>query len=209
MMRVCEQEFHASDLSRRARKIVAAVAALNFLGFVMEIVLASVSGSAALYADAADFLEDTLINVLVLTALGWSVASRRKASYGLAALLFIPASAALATVVWKLMTGTPPEAVPMSLTAAAAMIINLVCAVLLMRLRSADSALMRGTWLVARNDVLANALIVAAGVTTMFWFSIWPDVAVGLIIAAINIGAAKEVFEQARAEDPELEMDED
>ena len=30
-------------------------------------------GSASLLADAADFLEDFLINTLVLAALGWSV----------------------------------------------------------------------------------------------------------------------------------------
>lgn len=73
-----------SSLDSRARRLVAWVAALNGLGFVVEVTIALVIGSAALFADAADFLEDTLINVLVLTALGWSVASRRKASYALA-----------------------------------------------------------------------------------------------------------------------------
>ena len=83
---VCMQdnEFSASTLDSRARRLVAWVAALNGLGFVVEVTVALVIGSAALFADAADFLEDTLINVLVLTALGWSVASRRKVSYTLA-----------------------------------------------------------------------------------------------------------------------------
>lgn len=83
---VCVQdnEFSASTLDSRARRLVAWVAALNGLGFVVEVTIALVIGSVALFADAADFLEDTLINVLVLTALGWSVASRRKASYTLA-----------------------------------------------------------------------------------------------------------------------------
>ena len=31
----------------------------------------------------------------------------------------------------------------------------------------------------------------------------------GLVIGVINLTAAKEVYEQARAEDPELEMDDD
>ena len=87
--------------------------------------------------------------------------------------------------------------------------INLVCAILLMNLRKADSALTRGAWLAARNDVLANLLILAAGVVTVFWFSAWPDIVVGLVIGVINLTAAKEVYEQARAEDPELEMDDD
>lgn len=150
-----------------------------------------------------------VINLLVLTALGWSLASRRKASFGLAGLILIPAIAAFGTAIWKMISGEPPEPLTLSVTAIIAMVINLVCAILLMNLRKADSALMRGAWLAARNDVLANLLILAAGVVTIFWFSAWPDIVVGLVIGVINLTAAKEVYEQARAEDPELEMDDD
>ena len=52
-------------------------------------------------------------------------------------------------------------------------------------------------------------MILAAGIVTVFWFSPWPDIAVGLVIGAINLSAAAEVFEQARAETPELELDDD
>ena len=50
-------------------------------------------------------------------------------------------------------------------------------------------------------------LILGAGVVMMFWASAWPDIVVGVVIGLINLSAAKEVFEQARAEEPELEMD--
>ena len=202
-----DNEFSASTLDSRARRLVAWVAALNGLGFVVGVTIALVIGSAALFADAADFLEDTLINVLVLTALGWSVASRRKASYALAGLILIPAFAAFGTAAWKVVTGTPPEPVTLSVTAIGALVINLVCAVLLLRLRGADSALVQGAWLAARNDAAANVLILGAGVVMMFWASAWPDIVVGVVIGLINLSAAKEVFEQARAEEPELEMD--
>lgn len=201
--------FSSSSLDHRARKIVAWVAGLNLLGFFIELIVASIIGSAALFADAADFLEDFLINMLVLTALGWSVASRRKASFGLAGLILIPAVAAFGMAVWKILSGEPPEPLTLSATAVMAMLINLACAILLMNLRKADSALMRGAWLAARNDVLANLLILTAGVVTIFWFSVWPDVVMGIIIGVINLSAAKEVYEQAQAEDPELEMDDD
>lgn len=71
----------------------------------------------------------------------------------------------------------------------------------------ADSALVQGAWLAARNDAAANALILGAGVVMIFWASAWPDIVVGVVIGLINLSAAKEVFEQARAEEPELEMD--
>ncbi len=57
--------------------------------------------------------------------------------------------------------------------------------------------------------MLANLLILAAGVVMVFWFSPWPDIAVGLVIGFINLSAAAEVFEQARAETPELELDDE
>lgn len=199
------EELNAENLTARARRFVAIVAALNFAGFLGEVVVASVIGSASLFADAADFMEDFLINMLVLTALGWSVASRRKASVGLAALILIPAIAAFGTAIWKIVSGLPPEPLTLSSTAIAAAIINLVCALLLMSLRKGSGALVRGAWLAARNDVLANILILCAGVITIFWFSIWPDVVVGVIVGVINLSAAKEVLEQARAEVPELE----
>lgn len=201
-------EISASTLSSRARTIVLTVALLNLAGCLVEAGIAAVIGSASLFADAADFLEDFLINILVVTALGWSLASRRKAaSYVLAGLILIPAVSAIGMAIWKMVTHEPPEALALSATAVGAMIINLVCALLLAQLRSAGSALTRGAWLAARNDVAANLLILAAGVVTLFWFSAWPDIVVGLVVGVINLRAANEVFEQARAEDPELEED--
>ncbi|CAM4138188.1 Cation efflux family protein [Corynebacterium diphtheriae subsp. lausannense] len=201
--------YTAQNLDTRARQIVAWVAILNLAGFIIELVIASIIGSAALFADAADFLEDFLINMLVLTALGWSVTSRRKASYGLAGLILIPAVAALGTAIWKMVSGQPPEPLALSVTAILAMLINLASALLLLQLSKHETALVRGAWLAARNDVLANLLILAAGIVTLFWFNPWPDIMVGLVIGIINLSAAAEVFEQARAENPELELDDD
>lgn len=195
----------SSSLHGRARRIVAVVAGLNGAGFLLEMVVAVLIGSAALFADAADFLEDFLINILVLSALGWAVGKRRKASYALAGFILIPGVAGFATAAWKIFSGEPPEPIALSLTALTAAAINLICAVLLARLRGASSALMRGAWLAARNDVAANALILLAGLLTVWWWSVWPDVIAGVVIGLINLSAAKEVFEQARAEDPELE----
>lgn len=187
---------------------MAIVAVLNLVAAVGEAAVAGLIGSASLFADAADFLEDFLINALVVLALGWSVASRRKASYGLAGLILIPACAAFGTAIWKLVTGVPPEAGTLSVTAAVALFVNLACALLLISMRSEGGALVRGAWLAARNDVLGNVLIIVAGLVTLWlWHSVWPDVIVGVVMGIVNLGAAKEVFEQARAEVPELELD--
>lgn len=123
------QELSSSTLDQRARRIVAWVAALNLIGFFGEFIIASIIGSASLFADAADFLEDFLINALVLAALHWSATGRRKASYGLAGLILIPALASFGMAIWKIINGAVPEPLALSGTAVVAMIINFVCAV--------------------------------------------------------------------------------
>ncbi|SHI61930.1 Cation efflux family protein [Actinomyces denticolens] len=199
----------ASRLDARARRLVAIVAGLNLLGMLIEIVVASLIGSASLFADAADFLEDFLINLLVAVAMGWSTRSRRRAGRLLAGLILLPAAAALATAAARLVTGVPPEGGTLSATAVLALVLNAVCALALMSLRAGGGALVRGAWLAARNDVLANVLMIAAGALTLVWASVWPDVVVGAVMALVNLRAAGEVLEQARSEDPELELAED
>lgn len=205
----CDDDLTASELTAPMRRIVALVAGLNLLGFVVELTAAILIGSVALFADAADFLEDVLINTLVLLAVTWPVASRRRAAYILAGLILLPAAAALGTAVWRILTWEAPEPLAMSGIGVFALAVNLACAALLMRLRSGHGALGRGAWLAARNDALGNVLIIVAGLITLLWFSPVPDIVVGLLLTVINLGAAKEVLEQARAEDPALELDED
>lgn len=58
----------------------------------------------------------------------------------------------------------------------------------------------RAAFLSARNDAVANIAIIAAGFVTAATLSGIPDLVVGLGIGALNIGAAREVWEAAREE---------
>lgn len=80
------------------------------------------------------------------------------------------------------------------------MAINLTCALLLSKYRSHSGSLTKAAFLSARNDVLANIAIVIAGFATAALRSGWPDVIVGLGIAAMNADAAREVWTAARNE---------
>jgi len=82
-------------------------------------------------------------------------------------------------------------------------VVNLGCAMLLARYRHSGGSLTRAAFLSARNDVAANVAIIAAGLATMWWLSPWPDLLVGVGIAAINATAAREVWEAARNEQNE------
>ena len=77
---------------------------------------------------------------------------------------------------------------------------NLTCALMLARYRTHGGSLTRAAFLSARNDVLANAAIIGAGLVTAYTPSAWPDLIVGLGIFFINLDAAREVYAAARRE---------
>lgn len=185
------------------RRTVAVVAALNFGYFFVEATAATLIASVALFADSIDFLEDASVNLLVLMALGWSALARRRTAVVLAALLLVPGIAAIWTAAQKLLSAGAAAPAPLILTAAGvgALAVNAIAALMLAHIRHAGGSLTRAAFLSARNDVLANVAIIAAGVATALTLSIWPDLIVGIAIAALNIGAAWEVFEASLEED--------
>ncbi|MCK6450018.1 MAG: cation transporter [Alphaproteobacteria bacterium] len=182
------------------RRTVRVVAALNLAYFGVEFTVALAIGSVALFADSIDFLEDASVNFLILVALGWTAARRARVGMLLAGIILVPGLATLWTAWDKFMAPVPPEPVPLSLAGGGALAVNLACALMLARFRRQGGSLGKAAFLSARNDVLANAAIIAAGLITGYTLSAWPDLIVGLGIAAINAGAAREVWEAARKE---------
>lgn len=183
---------------RRAAKIVA-LANLGYFG--VEFAVAVAIGSVSLFADSVDFLEDTSVNLLIVLALGWSVRARARLGMALAAILLVPGLATIWTAWEKFMTPVAPEPLALSLAGLGALAVNLGCALLLARVRHHGGSLGKAAFLSARNDAIANVAIIAAGLVTAFlWRSAWPDLIVGLAIAAMNADAAREVWEAAREE---------
>ena len=182
-------------------RAVRIVALLNLAYFGVEFAVAAAIGSVSLFADSVDFLEDAAVNLLILTALGWSAANRGRLGAILAGILLIPGIATLWAAWEKFSAPIAPAPIPLSLTGAGAFVINLVCAFTLSRYRHHSGSLTRAAFLSARNDVLANVAIVAAGlITGLLWRSAWPDLIVGAGIAIMNADAAREVWEAAKAE---------
>ena len=192
---------HTDDQDRGFRSAVRLVAILNLAYFGIEFASAVGIGSVSLFADSIDFLEDASINVLILAALGWSAIRRARVGMTLAGILLIPGLATLWTAWQKFNAPVPPAAIPLSLTGAGALAVNVTCAFMLARFREQAGSLARAAFLSARNDALANIAIIGAGLVTALLFrSAWPDLIVGLGIFAINLDAAREVFITARSE---------
>ena len=182
------------------RRVVFWVALLNLAYFGVEFGVARAIGSVSLFADSIDFLEDASVNLLILVALGWTARNRARVGMALAVILLIPGIATLWTAWEKFSTLVPPDPLPLSLTGLGALVVNLLCAFMLVRYRRHQGSLTRAAFLSARNDAIANIAIVAAGFVTVYLRSAWPDLILGLGIAAMNADAAREVWQAARAE---------
>lgn len=183
------------------RRTVLVVALANLAYFGVEFAVALAIGSVSLFADSVDFLEDASVNLLIFVALAWSARARAKVGMALALILLIPGLATLWTAWDKFLDPVAPQPLALSLTGLGALVVNLSCAVLLARYRDHRGSLTKAAFLSARNDAFANVAIIAAGAVTAFlWRSAWPDLIVGLAIAALNLDAAREVWEAAREE---------
>ena len=182
------------------RRTVVVVALLNLAYFGVEFAVARAIGSVSLFADSIDFLEDASINTLIAVALGWP--ARRRAALGmvLALILLVPGIATVVTAWQKLLLPVAPDATLLGATGAGALFVNLACALLLARVRGHAGSLSKAAFLSARNDAFANVAIVVAGGATAVLGNAWPDVVVGVAIAALNAGAAHEVWRAAREE---------
>jgi Co/Zn/Cd efflux system component len=196
--------FHStlpSSIDRNLRQVVRLVAVLNLAYFGIEFAVARAIGSVSLFADSIDFLEDASINLLILSALGWRARRRARVGMALAGILLVPGLATLWTAWEKFNTQAAPDPTLLSMTGLGALAINLSCVLMLTRYRRHGGSLTSAAFLSARNDAAANMFIIAAGLVTAFlWASAWPDLIVGLGIAAMNADAAREVWQAAREE---------
>lgn len=193
-------EVSTTTASEGLRRAVGRVAFLNLSYFGVEFAVAIGISSVSLFADSVDFLEDAAVNVLIFVAILWSPIWRARVGMLLAGILLLPAIAFLWALWSKFNAPIAPAAIPLSITGMGALAINITCAFMLARYRAHGGSLSRAAFLSARNDAVANLAIIGAGIVTALHPTIWPDVVVGIGIALMNIGAAKEVWEAARTE---------
>jgi Co/Zn/Cd efflux system component len=85
--------------------------------------------------------------------------------------------------------GAVPEPITMGVIAIAALAANLGVALLLYSYRRGD-ANMRSVWLCSRNDVIGNVAVVLAALGVFGTGSVWPDLFVAAIMAALALTAS-------------------
>lgn len=154
-------------------------------------------GSAALLADAVDFLEDAAVLGLALAALAWSARKRAFAGLVQGFAMAGVGAAAVFQIIRRVIEGGAPPALPMEATAVLALVVNVFCASRLIRFRTGDAS-MHAIWLSTRNDALLNIFTVAAAAVIAVTRSGWPDIVAGAIIASVNLWGAMGAFARRR-----------
>ncbi len=192
---------HAEQLDAgRLRRVVLTVAILNLSYFFVEFAVALAAGSVSLLADSVDFLEDTAINLLIFTALGWPLARRAALGKAMALIILGPAAVAGWEAVQRFSEPLAPAVVPVVLASLGAIAVNGTSAWLLAGVRHRGGSLSRAAFLSARNDVLVNVAIIVMAVVTLWSGSGWPDLILGCGIIALALHAAYEVWEVSEEE---------
>jgi len=164
----------------------------NFVMFLVELAASYIGNSISLQADALDFFGDSSNYAISLFVLGMSIVHRARAS------LFKSLSMAsfglwvIGAALYRAVTDSDPDPVVMSGTAVLALGVNVGVALLLYRYRVGDSN-MRSIWLCSRNDAIGNLAVMFAAAGVFASGTRWPDLAVAMLIAGLNLWAAVQV----------------
>ena len=172
---------------------------INAVLFLVEGTAGVLASSTALLADALDMLGDALIYgfSLYVVSRGAFWKARAASLKGWIMLLF--GLGVLGQAVYKIVVPELPHYPTMSVIGALALAGNSICLWLLWSHRTEDIN-MRSVWLCSRNDIIANVAVLCAGAAVWALHSRWPDIIVGLAIAALFLSSSIHVLREAAKE---------
>ena len=181
------------------RRVLWIALTINAAMFAVEIAGGVAAQSAALQADALDFLGDSANYAISLGVAGMALAWRARAALLKAATMLAFGLWVFGSAVWGFVAGSAPHAETMGLIGALALAANVAVALMLYRYRTGD-ANMRSVWICSRNDAIGNIAVMGAALGVFGTGRSWPDLAVAAIMAGLAIWGSLEVFRQARVE---------
>jgi Co/Zn/Cd efflux system component len=169
---------------------------INVAMFLVESIAGIVGHSTALFADSVDMLGDAIVYGFSLYVINRGPLWLARAALLKGVIMAVFGVGVLVQVAMKIAHGLTPAAEVMGVVGLLAFAANLFCLQLLWR-RRGDDINMRSAWACSRNDVVGNAgVLVAAGLVALSG-SPWPDIVVGLLVAAVFSHSAVRVIREA------------
>jgi cation diffusion facilitator family transporter len=190
----CEIE----KLRERQRSTLKAVLAINAAMFVVEVTAGWLASSTALLGDSLDMLGDALVYGFSLYVVARNDAWKATSALMKGGIMALFGFFVLAQAAYKLAHPVVPQVPAMGLIGLLALAANAACLALLWHHRAEDVN-MRSVWLCSRNDIIANVSVLFAALAVWLADSQWPDLIVGLGIAALFLRSALHVIRDALA----------
>ena len=160
---------------------------VNATMFAAEIVAGFAASSSALQADALDFFADAANYAISLSVAGMGLAVRSRTALFKGLTLILLGAWVIGSAGWRAaMGGATPEADVMGVVGFVALLANAGVALMLFRFRRGDAD-RRSVWICSRNDAIGNVAVMLAALGVFGTGTLWPDVMVAGIMAALSI----------------------
>ena len=172
---------------------------INAVMFVAEFTAGLLGDSTALIADSLDMLADASIYAIGLYAVGKSPMVKAHAAHLSGLFQIVLGMGVLFDIVRRFVAGSEPEPLFMIGVGLVALFANSICLMLIYKHRK-EEVHMRASWIFSKNDIIANLGVIIAGLLVAWLASPWPDLIIGLIIAAVVTRGGLLIIKDAKNE---------
>jgi len=192
--KACEIE----ALRARQSSTLKIVLAINAVMFLVELTAGLIGGSVSLVADSLDMLGDAMVYGFSIYVVARGARMKAKAALFKGGIMAAFGLFVLGQAVYKIVFPHVPVFEAIGVIGLLALAANGICFLLLWRHRS-DDINMSSVWLCSRNDIVANVSVLFAAAGVWLTHSGWPDILVGLALAALFLRSALFVLRGAVA----------
>lgn len=190
---------HLKIRTASQRKILWIVLALN-VALAIAFLITGVNGdSSALIANGLDNASDSIVYIITLLALSRPPVWKRAAARVSGGLLILFAVGILFDVGRRFLGDPEPLGYTMMVLAVIAVAVNALCVWLLKQIRNAEVNVRAATTF-STNDFVANAGVLIGGGLVLWTGQAWPDLVVGLAVAAIALKGASSILHDVNSE---------
>jgi len=193
--KACEIE----ALRDRQRSVLKIVLGINAAMFFVELTAGLLADSVSLIADSLDMLGDALVYGFSIFVVARGSRMKAKAALLKGGIMAAFGLFVFAQAMYKIMVPHLPVFETIGVIGLLALAANSLCLLLLWRHRT-DDINMSSVWLCSRNDIIANVSVLCAAVGVWLTSSGWPDILVGLALAALFLRSAVFVLRGAMGE---------
>ena len=193
--KACEIE----ALRDRQSSTLKIVLGINAVMFFVELIAGLLAGSVSLIADSLDMLGDALVYGFSIYVVARGARMKAKAALLKGGIMAAFGLFVFGQALYKMILPQVPVFETIGIIGLLGLVANSLCLLLLWRHR-ADDINMSSVWLCSRNDIIANVSVLCAAVGVWLTSSGWPDILVGLGLAALFLRSAVFVLRGAKDE---------